>query len=60
VERSKLGVYVRPNSSEDLFKLLIDGKDFTVSCRDLNIVVVNQYFDKKKLVAAFFEEVKSI
>ena len=60
VEREKVGVYVNPDTSEDLYKVLIDNNDFLVSDRDYFIEVAKKYFDKKKLAGEFLEEVKSI
>jgi glycosyltransferase involved in cell wall biosynthesis len=60
VERKKVGVYVKPDSSEDLYDALIDGKDFLMRDRDYYVEVAKKNFDKVELANAFLEEVKSI
>ncbi len=59
VESESVGVYVNPDSSEDLYKALINGKNFFIRDRDYYVDVARKYFDKKKLAGEFLEEVKS-
>jgi glycosyltransferase involved in cell wall biosynthesis len=60
VEREKVGVYVNPDSSRDLYKVLIDANDFLVRDRGFYVGVAQKNFDKVELANAFLEEVKSI
>jgi glycosyltransferase involved in cell wall biosynthesis len=60
VEQEKVGVYVNPDSSVDLYKALIDNNDFLVSDRDYYVEVAKRHFDKVRLANEFLEEVKSI
>jgi glycosyltransferase involved in cell wall biosynthesis len=60
VEEEKVGVYVDPDSSQGLYKVLIDGNDFLVGDRGFYVEVARKNFDKVQLANTFLEEVKSI
>jgi glycosyltransferase involved in cell wall biosynthesis len=58
VEREEVGVYVNPDSSEDLFKFLMhkDHNEFKNKNHYTN--VANLHFDKKVLAATFLNDLK--
>jgi glycosyltransferase involved in cell wall biosynthesis len=58
VEREKVGVYVNPDSSVDLYEVLKNGEDFLVRDPEFYIEVARKHFDKKKLAGEFLEEIK--
>lgn len=60
VESESVGVYVNPDSSEDLFEMLENAEEFLVRDREYYIDVAKKHFDKKKLAGEFLEEVRSI
>jgi glycosyltransferase involved in cell wall biosynthesis len=60
VELEKVGIYVNPDTSVEMFKVLIDANDFLVRDRGFYVEVARKHFDKKKLAGEFLEEVKSI
>jgi len=60
LEAEKVGVYVDPDLSEDLYNALVDSTDFLVSDRGFYVEMARKHFDKKKLAGEFLEEVKSI
>ena len=60
VETKNVGLYVNPDSSEDLFNVLNNSKVLLVGEREIYIEVAKRHFDKKKLAAEFLAEVMSI
>lgn len=60
VEQEKVGDYVNPDSSQGLYKVLIDANDFLVSDRGFYVEVARKHFDKVQLANTFLEEGKSI
>lgn len=60
VETKNVGLYVNPDSSEDLFNVLNNSKGLLVGEREIYIEVAKRHFDKKKLAAEFLAEVMSI
>ncbi len=60
VESESVGVYVNPDSSEDLYEVLKNGEVLLSMDREFYIEVAKTHFDKKKLAWEFLEEVKSI
>ncbi len=60
MERSKVGVYVNPDSSDDLYKALNEGKVSLVSDRNHYVEVAKKHFDKVQLANTFLEKFKSI
>jgi glycosyltransferase involved in cell wall biosynthesis len=60
VEREKVGVYIDPDSSEDLHEVIKSGEDLLISNREFYVEVARKHFDKVQLANTFLEEVKSI
>ena len=58
VETESVGVYVNPDSSEDLYEVLKNGEAFSVRNREFYIELAKMHFDKKKLAGEFLDEIK--
>lgn len=60
VESENVGVYVNPDSSEDLYEVLRNGEEFFVRDREVFVEMAKRHFDKKMLAGEFLKEIKSI
>ncbi len=60
VEREKVGVYVNPDSVEDLHEVLKSGEDLLKRNREFYVEVARKHFDKNRLANEFLAEIKVI